>query len=449
MTAPSPAHPDHFEVLGDAIRPQPWMQLRPVGSGASAPSASRVYDPSGGVAKNEVLQTMQDHWTNNSPIPQYVYGLVTRGGSQVTLQARSRGYIEQSHGILIAPVAEDDDFEMAVVSKFGVGADIGKGGTLALGTSFGVAELRENSATIQLMPHITGWQVVQPGETFHARVETRFRSEYWESTSIDGGDTNAVSQVISGEQRLDLFACPAVTPPPPRPTPEIVGSPTYGIAVGDLLGEVFGSGAVTRANVPEGTEEGDTILAIVANNFGLASDIVPVEEGWTKLGGTVNDGLGGIADVHAKMYVRQATDDEPDDYGFGNGILAEETVVLVTIRNAEPDIGQGWNTASALRRFFWERDDGHIAPSIDRKGQLLLCASYLGFSVTQPYITQEAPDHMTEILDVHGNGSSFALAAMENPPRPTGARTFAPSADPVWSGRSITLTILIPGKLEL
>ncbi|MHC9292070.1 hypothetical protein ACRCUN_06355 [Mycobacterium sp. LTG2003] len=567
---------DHFSIIDETIAPQPWTQYRILAS-KTATSVSRSYDTSGGGNKNDLVHTVDIRWTNNTPMLQHVYGMVTRGGAQVALQARSRGYIAMSHGVTIQRELLVTDFEtdaggfilpaafvltsdqkasgqrslrmnanpavqqahmgtavldvtpgdavrmsfkarrtldyngtnpnaklrigdatnaliatlpfgaaalpiplvwadqsqtftvpagvtqlrvridndatngtvwldeleividrtgpldMREVSRFGCGLDVGKGGILALGSGFAVHEIRQNSSTAPLMPHDTGWDVVEPGFTFVARVELRFKSEFWENTAIDGGDQNTESGFISGDTRVDLYGIPTVATPEPRPVPIVVG-------VEHSTNNTF----PTDVDVPTGTAEGDVMLAIVANNIGLASDINPQEDGWT-LWHVRNDGLAGIGDVHMKVYWRIASSDEPDSYHFTTGILAEEIVHLVVVRNAALDLDDGWQIASTLRRFFWERDDGHIAPSIDRAGQLLICASYFAHSPLQAPINQAPPDDMVELSDVDAEGSSMAVAVLASPPRPTRERMFVPTKTPQWSGRSIAVSILVPG----
>jgi hypothetical protein len=93
---------------------------------------------------------------------------------------------------------------------FGCGADIGRGGTLALGTSFCMIEERMNSATFPLAPERAGWLRLAPGETITAAVEVRFMSEFWENTSIDQGDTGSESSYESGGTALNLYAVPVI-----------------------------------------------------------------------------------------------------------------------------------------------------------------------------------------------------------------------------------------------
>ncbi|AXN53309.1 hypothetical protein PBI_THONKO_37 [Mycobacterium phage Thonko] len=255
MTEPFPCvDPDHFLVNDDgSITPQPWMQWRSVGS-VEAPSKSGSYGvtiSSGGLGgdgifsvisnlfgglfdflptifggrspfaiplavaqttsaggnKNDLLHALQLGWTNNTPVAQWVYGTITRGGARVTLQARSRGGLVVMSGYNLAL---GDPGKLAPASMFGVGADLARSGTLAIGTSFCVAEQRMNSVTIPLAPERAGWQRVEPGQTITARVELRFVSEFWENTSIDGGDSGSESSYETGATRLDLFAVPVI-----------------------------------------------------------------------------------------------------------------------------------------------------------------------------------------------------------------------------------------------
>lgn len=422
---------DHFAYIGDTIAPQPWMQLRHL-KGAETPSVSKSYDTSGGGNKNDTIHSVVVSWTNNTPIAQSVSGIVTREGSQVTLQARSRGYLLTLHGRdITATSAVPSSWDMAEVSKFGIGGDIGKGGILALGTGFGVSEIRQNSASVPLMPHWTGWSIVAPGETFHGRVEVRFRTDFWENTTIDGGDQNTESGWISGGTRLDLYATPVVGTPPTLTIPTVVGQE-------HSVNNTFH----TDVDVPAGTTVGDTLIAVVSNQFGNASDIVPEQAGWTQV--HVRDG--GWEDAHMKVYLRAATASEPASYTFGNGLLAESIAHLITVRDANPSLDEGWQFASSLRKRWWERYDGHICPSIDRAGQLLLCVSYIPHNPLQTALTQTVPAGMTQLANVDGDASCSAVASLTSPPRPTGERAFVASEEPSWAGRCITASILIPGK---
>lgn len=253
MTNPYPCvDPDHFEVLEDgSIRPQPWMQWRNVAS-VVAPSKAGSYgvtlqsagiggvevfgtlgslfgslfsfipqmfgstsflsgllaSASAGGNKNDLLHQVTRTWTNDTPVAQDVYGLITRGGCRVSLQARSRGGLVLSSGYKVGALG--DPGPLTPSSMFGVGADLGRGGTLAIGTTFCVAEERMNSVTIPLAPERTGWARLQPGQSITARAELRFVSEFWENTTIDGGDTGSESSYETGDTRLDLFAVPVL-----------------------------------------------------------------------------------------------------------------------------------------------------------------------------------------------------------------------------------------------
>lgn len=253
MTDPTPCvDPLHFEVLDDgSIRPQPWMSWRQVAS-VSTPSKTGSYgvtlqsagvggievfgtlgslfgsmfsfipqmfgntsilsgllsSASAGGNKNDLLHSVTTAWLNDTPVVQDVYGLVTRGGARVSLQARSRGGLVLNTGFKVN--APGDPGTLVPASMFGVGADIGRGGTLAIGTQFCVAEERMNSVTIPLAPERTGRVRLNPGQSITARAELRFVSEFWENTAIDGGDSGADSSYETGDTRLDLYAVPVL-----------------------------------------------------------------------------------------------------------------------------------------------------------------------------------------------------------------------------------------------
>ena len=239
---------NHFTVDADgALTPQPWMQWRHV-AGVANTSVARSYPvtlssgsidifgtlaglfgtifnsllgifghasilaPLTGAAsaagnKNDLLHDMQTAWTNDSPIDQWVYGKITRGGARVSLQARSRGGLLLSSGY---KAAVGDAGPLSEAGMFGCGADLGNAGTLSIGTKFCVHEVRQHAHTIPLAPERLGWYRLAPGATFTARCQLRFISEYWESTAIDGGTSGSESTVESGDTRLDLFAVPVI-----------------------------------------------------------------------------------------------------------------------------------------------------------------------------------------------------------------------------------------------
>lgn len=196
--------PTHFALVDGVISPQPWMQFRHVASTAAL-SKSGTYGVAGGGNKNDLLHSIRAAWENDTPIPQWCYGLVTRGGARVTLQARSRAYLVQFHGYEV-----NSEPGVFPVSQFGTGADIGVSGLLSIGTGFCVVENRQTSVTMPLFPQIAGWTRLEPGDEFIGRVDLRFMSEFWENTAIDGGDQGTESSYVSGDTRLDLFAVPII-----------------------------------------------------------------------------------------------------------------------------------------------------------------------------------------------------------------------------------------------
>lgn len=201
--------PTHFRLTDEGgIEPQPWMQwrhLRRIEAATKTASYSVVGLPF--VGKDVLLHSLQLGWLNDTPVPQLVYGKVTRGGARVTLQARSRAYLQLASGYKLAA---GDPGPLVVCDRFGVGADMARSGTLGTATTFCVIEERQPSRTINLAPERTGWQRVNPGQSITARVELRFVSEFWETSAIDGGDSGAESGFETGGTRLDLFAVPVI-----------------------------------------------------------------------------------------------------------------------------------------------------------------------------------------------------------------------------------------------
>lgn len=333
---------DHFQSVDEQIGPQPWMQLRCVAS-EQTESVSKSYDVSDGWGKNDLALAVQAAWTNTTPMTQYVYGLVTKSGSQVTLQCRSRGYLSTGHAISIGVGAPT--LTMLEVSRFGIGSDVGKGGILAIGGAYGISELRQNSTTALLMPHLTGWFPVEPGETVTGRVEVRFISEFWENTMIDGGDGDTEAKFVTGDYRLDLFAVPMVEYPLPRVIPTIVG------ASSDSSTNLIFWDTHLNPDVPEGVIEGDTLIAVVAAKGGAASDISAVDIGWQ----VMHEQDAGLLDSHMKIFVRTADASEPSNYAFNYGMLADGAASIIAVRGAVPyDSADGnlhWRASSTVSKY--------------------------------------------------------------------------------------------------
>lgn len=249
LDAPSPypfINPDHFYLDDDVLHPQPWMQHRQVAttqvegvtgryavtssetnidfgavlgdlfntaveglglSGLFSGVSSATPGSPAGANKNDLLQKIGPlSWTNDTPVNQWVYGLVTRGGSRVTLQARSRGYLvllsSYQLGTSVGPIS--------ISSVMGCGMDLGLGGVLALGTAYGILEQRQNTVTFPVAPEKGGWFLLNPGQTITFYSELRFVSEFWESSQIDGGNLETESSYDTGDTRFDIFAIPVI-----------------------------------------------------------------------------------------------------------------------------------------------------------------------------------------------------------------------------------------------
>lgn len=435
---------DHFDTTDGTLSPQPWMQLRHVAN-VETPSVFRTYAGTGGQNKDEVYQTLSVAWTNNTPIDQYVYGLVHQGGCAVALQARSRGYLRTSHAlsVAVAPRAAAPS-PLVEVSRFGGGSDIGVGGLLGIGTDFAMHEVRSHSSSVYLMPHITGWTPVAPGQTITGTVEVRFVSENWEATTITNGKENTNATVVAGELSIDLFAVPLIETPPSRTTPTVIGH--------NAKMESSKSVKVTK---PAGTQYGDVLLAIVGNNFGDANAIT-APAGWTLLH-AVNDNAFDWFNAHVKVYAKQATIAEPADYTFTNSFGAEQIVEVITLRGAvAPSSGadsNGWSIASTRVKYA-PKGDMHVAPSMSTTGQLLICASFFGLAdnildglgVVQ--VVQTPPTGMTELLNLDGAQSSMCVATLTDPPNPTQERKFTTQPRAYFAGTAVTLAILVAGQQQ-
>ena len=435
---------DHFDTTDGTLSPQPWMQLRHVAA-AETPSVFRTYASTGGINKDEVYQTITTSWTNNSPVSQYVYGLVNQGGCAVALQARSRGYLRTSHSVSVMtnPRAAAPS-PYTEVSRFGGGSDIGVGGLLGIGTDFAMHEVRSHSSTVYLMPNITGWTAVAPGQTFTGAVEVRFVSENWEATTVTNGKENTSATILAGELSLDLFAVPIIDNPPTRTSPVIVSSNAK-----------MESSKSVVVDKPAGTQYGDVLLAIVGNNFGNANDMT-APAGWTLLH-AVNDNAFDWFNSHVKVFAKQATLTEPASYTFTNSFGAEQIVEVITLRGAVmPNAGadsNGWSIGSTRTKYA-DKGDMHVAPSMATNGQLLICASFFGladnifdgFGVVR--VVQSPPAGMTALLNLDGAQSTMCVATLADPPNPTQERKFTTVPRAYFAGTAVALAITVAGQQQ-
>ena len=198
--------PSHFDDLDGIIEPLPWMQQARV---ATDLVVSKVgsYAVAGGGNKNDLLQSLTIVWENDSPADVWVWGEMRRGGSKVSLQATSRGFISVRHGVQIGatpPVLTSAD----EVSRFGTGMNVGQSGNFATDTGLAVSDVRANSHRLPLMPEYVGrWSLV-PGQKIAAKIEVRFVSESWQSSLITGGSEGTNSNYVTGDTALDLYAVP-------------------------------------------------------------------------------------------------------------------------------------------------------------------------------------------------------------------------------------------------
>lgn len=197
-------NPDDFEMVdGTHIRPRDHLQWRHVATNY-ANAVTQAFDPNDGTAKDVAIHTLNAQWTNTTPISQYVYALMTRGGTKMIMQAQSRAYIRTNIGQIVG-VAPANPTASTTVSKFGVGYS--RGVTAANEAYYGILEVRmgERSSLVG------DTKLVLPGETFKVSTALRFISEHWESLAIHNGDTETESEFNSGATQFDIYAYPAIS----------------------------------------------------------------------------------------------------------------------------------------------------------------------------------------------------------------------------------------------
>lgn len=191
-----------FDMTDGAISPKDFMQWRHVATN-TAPSIGRSYPPTG-PAINDALHTVQAQWTNTSPLPQRVYALLTRSGSQVVLMMRSRAYIETGFGTAVG-AAPADPATTTVHGRFGIGGTTATSGENA---PYIVLETRMGERTTPIGAHT----LVPAGQQFKARVALSFKSDNWENLpTFLGGNIELEAKITTGATQIDLFAYPVIT----------------------------------------------------------------------------------------------------------------------------------------------------------------------------------------------------------------------------------------------
>ena len=192
----------HYGPNGEIV-PNEWMQMRSVAVKTVAAKAGN-YGSSGGGNKNDLIQTLQVAWMNDTPMGALIYAEVTRGGSKVTLQARSQGGLVYRHGRSVAP----GPITLTDASMIACGIDVGRGGTLGTNVALGITEVRQYSVTMPLCPELTGLVKLAPGATFTGRCDVRFVTSIWEGTDADAGAAGQDSTYSAGDLTIELFALP-------------------------------------------------------------------------------------------------------------------------------------------------------------------------------------------------------------------------------------------------
>lgn len=195
--------PDDFEMIdGTHIRPRDHLQWRHVVTNY-ANAVTMAFDPNDGTAKDVAIHTLNAQWTNDTPIAQHVYALMTRGGTKMIMQAQSRAYIRTNFGQVVG-VAPANPTASTTISRFGVGYS--RGVTAADEAYYGILEVRMGERTLLAGDTL----LVQPGETFKVSTELRFISGHWESLPIHQGDTETESEFNSGATQFDIYSYPQI-----------------------------------------------------------------------------------------------------------------------------------------------------------------------------------------------------------------------------------------------
>lgn len=191
---------DHFEVVDGALQPKAYMQWRHVATNSAA-AVQNTYDINGGNQAADLFE-LQVSWTNTSPLPMNVYGLLTRGGSIITSAPRNRTYIETYYGAAQG-AAPADPTASTLFGRFGVGADVGtNGGVTAV--VYANQQTRQGERT-----SVLGSTVVLPAtHIYKLRIRLRFDGAFFETLPQVTNEAETELSINTGATRLDLYAYP-------------------------------------------------------------------------------------------------------------------------------------------------------------------------------------------------------------------------------------------------
>lgn len=192
----------HFQMVGGTdLQPQDYMQWRHVATNTLL-SNTYTYTPVGSNPSAN-LADLQVQWTNSSPITQVVYGMITRGASKVITQARGVAGVQTSWG-QTQGASPADPTVFSLLGLFGNGGDSGTVGSNAL---FMITESRMAEHTYPVGPAI----LLPATQTVKLRIRLAWNAIAWESTGVDGGNTNETeASLVTGDTRLDLFSIPSL-----------------------------------------------------------------------------------------------------------------------------------------------------------------------------------------------------------------------------------------------
>lgn len=195
---------DQYDMVdGTHLQPKPHMQWRHVATNVLASNTYNFTVVQASAPAQDLAQ-LQVQWTNTSPISQKVYGMLTRGCTEVVTQARQVAYCETYWGAAQG-AAPADPTASTFIGRFGNGSDCGvfpSGGTNAL---YLITDTRTLERTYPVGNVIT----LPAGHTYKLRIRLRYDAAQWETVGVDGGNTTETEcSLVTGASRLDLFSVP-------------------------------------------------------------------------------------------------------------------------------------------------------------------------------------------------------------------------------------------------
>ncbi|WP_280248799.1 DUF7172 family protein [Nocardia abscessus] len=196
---------DYFETPAGVLSPKRQWQWA---HRATASAGGATFTPANNAA-GTTLFTVQAAWTNDTPVTQQVYAVMTAGPVRYVLDSLKHMTIQYQWGTSFGAAPADPT--LTEESRVRGYPDLGTGNATPSGPVVGIYVLLEDRQPTNSVP-IGDVVTLPPGQQMKARVQVRWFTSAW---GIDWyvpawGDPAPYRVGKVGPVRLDLFSVPVI-----------------------------------------------------------------------------------------------------------------------------------------------------------------------------------------------------------------------------------------------